>query len=35
MDVKITIKRENDWFVATCPEYEITSQGRTIEEAQC
>ena len=28
------IEREDDWFVATCPELGVTSQGRTIEEAE-
>lgn len=28
------IERENDWFVATCPELGVASQGRTIEEAE-
>lgn len=28
------IEREDDWFVATCPELGVASQGRTIEEAE-
>ena len=28
------IEREEDWFVATCPELGVASQGRTIEEAE-
>ena len=28
------IEREDDWFVATCPELGVVSQGRTIEEAE-
>ena len=28
------IKRENDWFVATCPEVDVVSQGRNIEDAR-
>ncbi len=28
------IEKENDWFVATCPELGVASQGRTIEEAE-
>ncbi len=28
------IEREENWFVATCPELGIASQGRTIEEAE-
>ena len=29
----IIIKREEEWFVATCIENNIASQGKTIEEA--
>jgi len=28
------IEHEHDWYVAYCPELEITSQGKTIEESQ-
>ncbi|MGC1375051.1 MAG: type II toxin-antitoxin system HicB family antitoxin [Anaerolineales bacterium] len=28
------IERENDWYVATCPELDIASQGETIESAR-
>lgn len=28
------IEREDDWFVATCPELDIVSQGQTIEAAR-
>jgi predicted RNase H-like HicB family nuclease len=28
------IEREDDWFVATCPEVAVVSQGKTIEEAR-
>jgi len=27
------IEREDDWFVATCPELGVASQGSSIEEA--
>ena len=27
------LEREGDWFVALCPELDIASQGRTVEEA--
>ena len=27
------VHKEDDWFVAQCPEVGTTSQGRTIEEA--
>ena len=28
------IEREDDAYVATCPELDVVSQGRTIEEAR-
>jgi len=28
------IEREDDWYVATCPELDVASQGKTIEEAR-
>lgn len=28
------IERDEDWFVATCPELDIVSQGRTVESAR-
>jgi predicted RNase H-like HicB family nuclease len=28
------IEREDDWYVATCPELDIVSQGETIEGAR-
>lgn len=28
------IEREGDGYVATCPEFDIVSQGRTVEEAR-
>ncbi len=28
------IERENDWYVALCPELDIASQGKTIESAR-
>jgi predicted RNase H-like HicB family nuclease len=27
------LKKEGEWYVATCPEVGTVSQGRTIEEA--
>lgn len=27
------IEHEGEWYVATCPELDIASQGRTVEEA--
>ena len=29
----VIIKREEEWFVATCIENNIASQGKTIDEA--
>ncbi|PYS63103.1 MAG: hypothetical protein DMF74_11275 [Acidobacteria bacterium] len=28
------IEKEDKWFVATCPELGVASQGRTLEEAE-
>lgn len=28
------IERDDAWFVATCPEVDVVSQGKTIEEAR-
>lgn len=28
------IERDEDWFVATCPEVDVVSQGKTIEDAR-
>ena len=28
------IEREGDWFVALCPELDVASQGKTVEEAR-
>jgi predicted RNase H-like HicB family nuclease len=28
------IEREGDWFVALCPELDVASQGRSVEEAR-
>lgn len=28
------IEKEEDWFIAHCPELGVTSQGRTIPEAE-
>ena len=32
--VTAIIEREDDWYVALCPEYDVASQGRTVEEAR-
>ena len=28
------IEREGDWYVATCPEFDVASQGNSVEEAK-
>jgi len=28
------IERDEDWYVALCPELDIASQGRSVEEAR-
>lgn len=30
---KAFITKEEDWYVARCPELHVTSQGETLEEA--
>ena len=32
--VTAIIEREGDLYVALCPEYDVASQGRTVEEAR-
>jgi len=32
--VSAIIEREGDWYVATCPEFDIASQGHSVEEAK-
>ena len=32
--VSIIIEREDSWFVAYCPDLEIASQGKSVEEAR-
>ncbi len=34
LQLTTVIEREDNWFVATCPEVEVVSQGKTIEEAR-
>jgi predicted RNase H-like HicB family nuclease len=34
MTFTAAITREEDWFVARCLEVEVTSQGRSVEEAR-
>jgi predicted RNase H-like HicB family nuclease len=30
----LVIEKEDDWYVATCPELGVASQGRTFDEAE-
>lgn len=30
----VVIEKEGDWYVATCPELGVASQGRNFEEAE-
>jgi predicted RNase H-like HicB family nuclease len=30
----VVIEKEEDWYVATCPELGVASQGRSFEEAE-
>ena len=32
--VSIIIEQEGDWYVAFCPELDVASQGKTVEEAR-
>lgn len=34
MRFNVALTREDDWYVARCLEIEVTSQGRSIEEAR-
>lgn len=36
MKTKLTgiIEKEDDWYVALCPELDVASQGRTVDEAR-
>ena len=34
MQLTAAISHEDDWYVARCLEVEVTSQGRTIDEAR-
>ena len=34
LQLTAVIEREDDWFVATCPELDIVSQGETVEIAR-
>ena len=31
--VTVIIRKDDDWYVATCLENDVASQGKTIEEA--
>jgi len=30
----VVIEKEDKWYVATCPELNVASQGRTFDEAE-
>ncbi len=30
----VSIQKEDNFFVARCPQLDVTSQGKTVEEAQ-
>lgn len=34
LQLTAVIEREDDWYVATCLELDVASQGQTIEEAR-
>ena len=34
LQLTAVIEREGDGYVATCPEFDIVSQGGTVEEAR-
>jgi len=34
LQLTAVIEREDDWYVATCPEVDVVSQGKTIESAR-
>jgi predicted RNase H-like HicB family nuclease len=31
----IVIRASGNWFTALCPEFDVASQGKTVEEARC
>jgi predicted RNase H-like HicB family nuclease len=34
LQLTAVIERDDNWYVATCPEVDIVSQGKTIESAR-
>ena len=34
LQLTAVIERDDDWFVATCPEVDVVSQGKTVEDAR-
>ena len=34
MRLTVAITRDGEWYVARCLEVEVTSQGRTVQEAE-
>ena len=33
MKLSAILQKEGDWYVSLCPEFDIASQGKTVEEA--
>jgi predicted RNase H-like HicB family nuclease len=33
-ELTAVIEREGEWYVGLCPEFDVVSQGRSIEEAR-
>ena len=33
IELSAVIRKENDFYVALCPEFDVASQGKNIEEA--
>lgn len=34
LQLTAVIERDDNWYVATCPEVDVVSQGKTIESAR-
>jgi len=34
LEISAIIRKEDDWFVAKCLDLDVTTQGKTIEEAK-
>jgi len=33
VELSAVVRKEGDLYVATCPEFDVTSQGKSVEEA--